>query len=269
MTTDVSTQRAGQFAREHPTIEFLVAAARPYLRGGWSFTGFHWPVLAGQLAARLAGDAVVQVFEAGAVTRGPGARIPTSTTDFAAYGNALCAVGDTASTLLAMARRFDRVVLDAGNLDVAGRLNSSFIGSRDRPRVRLPGGGGAPDVAGASRELVLLHGGSDLRRLQSAVSNVTAAPGPQSTVELITRWGSVRLGRAPTLLETAEVEGVDRFVAHLEDLGVDCRVVPARRASSPTERRAAALVLREAAAQGYEVARRVLRDWEGDEHGDR
>ena len=240
------------------TLDFLVRAAREFRRGGWVFTGFHWPVLAGQLAHRLPGADFTQAFEAGASTHEAARLVPTSTTDYPAYGNALGYVADTASVLLAMARRFDRVVLDAGNVDVLGRVNSSLIGERIRPTVRLPGGGGAPDVAAAARELVWLHGGTDLRRIQARVEHVTAAPGPHTLVRLHTRWGIARLGADPALEEVADVEGADAFVAHLDALGARTAGAATRPRVEPPEREAAATTLREAATRGYAVARRAL-----------
>jgi glutaconate CoA-transferase, subunit B len=198
-TSAHSTTAATRGSTRTPTVDFLVRAAREFRRGGWIFTGFHWPVLAGQLAYQLPGPAFTQVFEAGASVHGPGRLVPTSTTDYPAYANALGLCSDTADVLLGMARRFDRVVLDAANVDLAGRINASFIGDRRRPTVRLPGGGGAADVAAAASELVLLHGGTDLRRLQARVEHVTAAPGPHARVRLHTRWGVLRLGEDPLL----------------------------------------------------------------------
>ncbi|WIX77307.1 hypothetical protein QRX50_38845 [Amycolatopsis carbonis] len=241
-----------------PTVDFLVRAAREFRRGGWVFTGFHWPVLAGQLAHALAGEPFVQVFEAGAGCWEAGTAVPTSTTDYPAYANALGWRATTSDVLLGMARRFDRVVLDASNIDVLGRVNSSFLGPREKPSVRLPGGGGAPDVAAAARELVWLHGGSDLRRIQDRVEHVTAAPGSHSLVRMHTRWGSVRLGAQPRLEELAEAApGTDDFVAHLRGLGVDVSSPESRTEVSSEDRRAAAQVLAEAAGRGYAVARRA------------
>ncbi|MEN3270165.1 hypothetical protein [Pseudonocardia sp.] len=275
-----------------PTIDFLVLAAREFRRGGWVFTGFHWPVLAGQLAYSLPGSEFTQVFEAGASTHEAGRLVPTSTTDYPAYGNALgyvgdsagvllamarrfdrvildagnidvrgrvnsSYIGDSAGVLLAMARRFDRVILDAGNIDVRGRVNSSYIGDRARPTVRLPGGGGAADVAAVARELVWLHGGADLRRIQARVEHVTASPGPHALVRLHTRWGIARLGPEPVLEEIADVEGAERFAAHLESLGVRSTGAAAREPVRPQERAKASEVLRAAASRGYAVARRA------------
>lgn len=243
-----------------PTVDFLVRAAREFRRGGWVFTGFHWPVLAGHLAHSLTGEEFVQVFEAGASAHEAGRLVPTSTTDYPAYGNALGYVGDTASVLLAMARRFDRVVLDASNVDMLGQVNSSYVGDRDRPTVRLPGGGGAADVAAAAQELVWLHGGDDVTRLQQQVEHVTARPRLDAVVRLHTRWGSARLGGQAHVEELADLPGTDRFVARLDELGVQSTGAATRQAVSDEDRRAAAVVLHAAADRGYAVGRRATEE---------
>ncbi|WP_343919090.1 hypothetical protein [Agrococcus citreus] len=240
-------------------VDFLARAAREFRRGGWVFTGFHWPVLAGRVAHALDGAPFTQVFEAGVSTHGPGRQVATSTTDYPAYADAFGYLGDSASILLANARRFDRVVLDASNVDIRGRVNSSFIGAdRAHPTVRLPGGGGAPDIAGQARELVWLCGAPDLRRFQAEVEHVTAAPGPRTLVRLHTRWGVVRLGDAPVVEEVAPVAGADAFLAHAEALGASTASVAERERVTDGERAAAVAVLTEAAARGYQVASRAM-----------
>jgi glutaconate CoA-transferase subunit B len=239
-------------------VDFLVRAAREFRRGGYVFTGFHWPVLAGQVAHALDGEPFTQAFEAGAMTHEAGRIVPTSTTDYPAYGNALGYVGSTADILLAMARRFDRVVLDASNVDVRGRVNASYIGDLERPRVRLPGGGGAADVAARARELIWLSGSPDFSRIQASVDHVTSAPGPESLVRLHTRWGVAVLGDEPRVEELADVPGVDDFVAHLTSLGVAVGSPAPRAPIAHEERMAAAAVLRRAAERGYQVGRRAF-----------
>lgn len=245
---------------DRTAIDFLVRAAREFRRGGWVFTGFHWPVLAGQVAHSLGGEPFSQVFEAGVATWTAGEDVPTSTTDYPAYANAYGWLGDSASVLLAGGRHFDRVVLDASNVDIRGRVNSSFIGeARDHPAVRLPGGGGAPDIAASARELVLLTGAADLKRFQRAVEHATAVPGPQTLVRLHTRWGIVRLGDDPRVEEIADVDGADEFLAHAQALGAQTGPPGPRAAVTDAEREAAATVLEAAARRGYQVAKRTLR----------
>jgi glutaconate CoA-transferase subunit B len=227
-------------------VAFLASAAREFR--GWVFTGFHWPVLAGQVAARLGGE-FRQLFEAGFATEGPAAELPTSTTDFVAFGDAVVWRGDVLGTLV---RRADLVVLDAANVDLAGRVNSTAIGDYRAPRVRMPGGGGAPDAAAAARDLLLLYGGADPGRIVERVEHVTAAPG--GPVRLRTRWGTVRLGPEPRLLTKRGEVLADR----LRDLGVDTSGAGAEEPPSERELSVAAEVLTEAAKRGYVVAREAV-----------
>ncbi|MFT3866477.1 MAG: hypothetical protein QM729_19630 [Solirubrobacterales bacterium] len=242
------------------SIDFLARATREYTRGGWVFTGFHWPVLAGEAAARLAPGAFAQIFEAGATTRGAAARLPTSTTDFAAFGEALAWRGSTAAVFGGMVRRADRVVLDAANVDLRGCLNSTAIGPYAKPVVRLPGGGGAADAAAAARELVLLHGAGSPERIVAAVEHVTARPRAGVPTRLLTRWGVLRLDADPPRLVQVDegAPGAAAAIAHLAGLGA--LTAGAEEWAPPTdeERAAAAAVLELAADRGYAVARRAL-----------
>ncbi|MEU8639416.1 hypothetical protein AB0C38_45110 [Amycolatopsis sp. NPDC048633] len=231
---------------------FLVRAARE-LRGQ-VFTGFHWPVLAGEVAARLGVAPLRQVFEAGFATEGPADTLPTSTTDFAAFGSAVVWRGSTDDVLGALVRRVDLVVLDAANVDLAGRVNSTAIGDYAKPRVRLPGGGGAADAAAGARDLLLLHGGANPARLVRRVEHVTAAPGPETRVRLLTRWGTLALGSEPRLLTSASDD-----VGWLRDLGVDTSGAEPAEPPSAVEEAVALGVLAEAAERGYVVAREAVR----------
>jgi glutaconate CoA-transferase subunit B len=232
------------------TVAFLVRAAREFR--GWVFTGFHWPVLAGEVAARWGADCH-QLFEAGFATRGPAAELPTSTTDFAAFTPVWR--GSTADVLGTLVRRADLVVLDAANVDLAGRVNSTAIGDYRAPRVRLPGGGGAPDAAAGARDLLLLHGGHNPDRLVARVEHVTAAPAPAARVRLLTRWGTLQLGPTPRLTTTTDDPA---FTARLAALGVDTQDATPAEPPSDKEFAVAADVLAEAAERGYAAAREAL-----------
>lgn len=240
-------------------VAFLVRAAREFRRGGWVFTGFHWPVLAGEVAARLddGTPSFRQLFEAGFATEGPAAELPTSTTDYVAFESSTVWRGSTTDVLGSLVARADRVILDAANVDLTGRLNSTAIGDYRAPKVRMPGGGGAPDAAAGARELLLLYGGADPNRLAARVEHVTAAPAPDAPVRLLTRWGTVRLGPAPQLMTTAGDDTA--LVTRLRALGVDATGAVAEKPPSDTEFAVAAGVLTEAAERGYSVAREALR----------
>jgi glutaconate CoA-transferase subunit B len=238
------------------TVEVMLSRAiREISDGDWVFTGFHWPVVVA-FAARLQGRVgFTQVVEAGGALNAQLQHMPSSTTDFALFEGALCFIAGADVMLRSLAGRYDVTMLDAGTVDVRGRVNSTAIGRLSRPRVRLAGGGGAPDAAIAARRLVLLHGGQDLRRLQRSVEHVTSVPGLATRTLLITRFGVGELGSSPRLLEVTDSPGGASFATRLEELGAT--ISDARLITQPTraERDAASAALRAADAAGYIAAR--------------
>jgi glutaconate CoA-transferase, subunit B len=240
------------------SVSFLVRSSKPFRRGGWVFTGFHWPVLAGTLASLIDPSDLVQVYEGGAACNDVPRQVPSSTADSYAYGNALCVQMTTADVLLALMRRFDCAVLDASNVDLLGRVNSSAIGPIDHPIVRLPGGGGSADAMARAKHVVLLHGSTNPDRIVGAVEHVTAAPATNQIVELITRWGVLELGEKPNLVSIVDGDGAEAFQKRLLMLGVDTRSTRYEAPVSDEDALAAQTVLRLAAERGYLVARQAL-----------
>ena len=118
-------------------------------------------------------------------------------------------------------------------------------------------------MAAAASELVLVHGGADLNRLQARVEHVTAAPGPRALVRLHTRWGVLRLGDAPELETHADVADADQFLDYLHRLDVHTQDATPCVSVNAQERSAAASVLRAAAERGYTVAHGCRTEWEG------
>ena len=52
--------------------------------------------------------------------------------------------------------RVDVGFLGAAQIDRHGNLNSTVIGDYDHPKVRLPGGGGAPEIATGVRDVFVM-----------------------------------------------------------------------------------------------------------------
>ena len=75
---------------------------------------------------------------------------------------------------LAMRGGVDRMFLGAAQIDQRGRLNLSVIGDHDRPRVRLPGGGGAAVLAQVVRHIVVWRTRHALEVFVPRVDFVTA-----------------------------------------------------------------------------------------------
>jgi glutaconate CoA-transferase, subunit B len=235
------------------TAAFLLRASDEFAGGGWIFTGFNWAVLAARVARRRGYSDFVQVLEAGAALHSDTKELLTSTTDYYETDPVTCFRGSSADVLQAIVPKCTRVLMDAANVDIQGRANSTVIGSWDHPKVRLPGGGGAPDAAYNARHLVLLHGGTNVQRIVAQVRPVTAAPHPEAAVRLVTRWGTLTLGAVPRLDVLAGTDDTDEFLSHLTGLHVDvssCTREPARTAA---ELAVVDAVLDEAASAGYGV----------------
>lgn len=75
---------------------------------------------------------------------------------------------------LALKGAIDVMLLGCVQVDARGRVNSTVIGAFDRPRVRLPGGGGAAVLFQVVRRIIAYRTRHDPRSLVPAVDFVTA-----------------------------------------------------------------------------------------------
>jgi glutaconate CoA-transferase subunit B len=90
----------------------------------------------------------------------------------------------------AMRGGMDRMFLGAAQIDQHGRLNSTVIGSHDRPRVRLPGGGGAAVLAQVVRHIVVWRTRHTREIFVPAVDFVTAQGNVETVVTPLGVLGS-------------------------------------------------------------------------------
>ena len=236
-----------------PQEAFLISAAHQFDVGGWIFTGFNWPVLAARLARRINRTSFVQVLEPGAGLYLDSQSLLTSTTDYNAYGESTCWIGSSADVLISMVPRCDLVLIDAANVDIRGRVNTQAIGPLDHPKVRMPGGGGGPDVMARARSLVLLHGGADINRIVARVEHVTGEPMDAEDVRLVTRWGTLSLIGEPVLLSVADTVEADVFIARMNSLGVETSDAEPSPPPTTIEVDHARVVLDEARRKGYRL----------------
>ncbi|ACI93886.1 3-oxoadipate:succinyl-CoA transferase subunit B [Afipia carboxidovorans OM5] len=70
---------------------------------------------------------------------------------------------------------FDLTFLGMAQVDAKGRVNSSFIGERDKPKVRFPGGGGGPAILPMSKRAVLWRAGHSPKIFVEEVRFTTSA----------------------------------------------------------------------------------------------
>jgi glutaconate CoA-transferase subunit B len=133
-----------------------VEASRRLQDGTVCFVGIGLPSLAANLARRTHAPACVLVYESGTIGAKP-ADLPLSIGDgeLADTADAVVSVPEMFAYWL-QGGRIDVGFLGAAQIDKHGNLNSTVIGDYDKPEVRLPGGGGAPEIALGVRDVIVL-----------------------------------------------------------------------------------------------------------------
>lgn len=123
------------------------AAARELRDGEVVFVGIGLPNLACNLARRLHAPNLVLIYESGAVGAVP-ERIPVSIGDPALVTNSI-AVASMSEIFYNYLQggKIDVGFLQGAQIDRWGNLNTTVIGDYGHPKVRLPGSGGACEIA--------------------------------------------------------------------------------------------------------------------------
>ena len=140
-----------------PDEMMTVAAARALRDGSTCFVGIGLPSTAANLARRLHAPDLVLVYESGCLGAKPG-RPPLSIGDgeLATSADAVVSVPEVFNYWL-QPGRVDVGFLGAAQLDRFGAINTTVIGSDyAAPKTRLPGAGGAPEIASACREVFVI-----------------------------------------------------------------------------------------------------------------
>jgi glutaconate CoA-transferase subunit B len=164
-----------------PTEMMTIAAARALKNDDVCFVGIGMPSAAANLARLTHAPDITLIYESGTLATKPTV-LPLSIGD-----GELC---DTALTTVSVPEMF-RYWLQGGRITVGflggaqidrfANLNTTVVGPYDAPKVRLPGGGGAPEIATNCGEIF-----------------ITMAQSPRSFVgelEFITSMGHGRTGR--------------------------------------------------------------------------
>lgn len=133
-----------------------VVAARLLRDGDVCFVGIGLPSLAANLARATHAPGLVLVYESGTIGAKPSVP-PLSIGDgeLAETADTIVSVPEMFAYWL-QGERIDVGFLGAAQIDRFANLNSTVIGSYERPRVRLPGAGGAPEIARACRRVVVV-----------------------------------------------------------------------------------------------------------------
>ena len=135
----------------------VVTASRSLRDADVCFVGIGQPSTAANLARRTHAPNLVLVYESGTLGAKPD-RLPLS------IGDGILA--DTADSVIAVpevfnywlqAGRIDVGFLGGAQLDRFANINTTVIGDDyDNPKVRLPGAGGAPEIAASCQEVLII-----------------------------------------------------------------------------------------------------------------
>jgi glutaconate CoA-transferase subunit B len=135
-----------------------VAAARHLADGEVCFVGIGLPSTVANLARRTHAPHLVLVYESGTIGAKP-RTIPLSIGDgqLAETADSVVSVPEIFNYWL-QPGRIDVGFLGAAEIDRHGDINTTVIGGYDAPDVRLPGAGGAPEIAtSCGRVLVVMR----------------------------------------------------------------------------------------------------------------
>ena len=206
----VKAPAASQFSKSEMMI---VAAARELAAQRVCFVGVGLPNIAVNLAKRTVAPALELVYESGVFGAQP-ARLPLS------IGDPTIVTGATAVVSMFELFSFylegglvDVGFLGAAQIDRYGNINSTVIGDYEHPRTRLPGSGGACEIAINAHQVFVIMRQSK----RSFVDRIDfrTSPGNLGGAEAAARIRREQgwLGRGPSVVVT------DLAIYHFDENG--------------------------------------------------
>lgn len=174
--------------RERYTTDEMmtVAASRELHDGAVCFVGIGLPSEAANLARATHAPDCMLVYESGTIGAKPEV-LPLSIGDgeLAERADSVVSVPEVFNYWL-QAGRIDVGFLGAAQIDRYANINTTVIGSYEDPKVRLPGAGGAPEIAASAKEVIILlrHGQRAFVEKLAFVTSVGHGSGRDSRREL-------------------------------------------------------------------------------------
>jgi glutaconate CoA-transferase, subunit B len=156
--------------------ELLAVMASRLLRDDTTvFAGVGVPLLAAALAQQRHAPRLTMVIEGGIIgPRIKPGRLPISTNEMRAGHRAQMLPGITDTFLFAQRGFLDYGFMGGAQIDQYGNVNTSVLGAEYwKPKVRLPGTGGANDIASLCREVIIVTA-HERRRFVPKVDFVTS-----------------------------------------------------------------------------------------------
>jgi len=139
-----------------PNEMMTIAAARALKNDDVCFVGIGMPSAAANLARLTHAPDIVLIYESGTLATKPNV-LPLSIGD-----GELCETALTTVPVPEMFRywlqggRIKVGFLGGAQIDKYANLNTTVVGPYDKPKVRLPGGGGAPEIATSCGEIFII-----------------------------------------------------------------------------------------------------------------
>jgi len=132
-----------------------VVAARELADEMICFVGIGLPSTAANLARKTHAPGVVLIYESGCIGSKPD-RLPPSIGDgvLSRTADAVVSVPEIFAYWL-QSGRIDVGFLGAAQVDRRGNINTTVIGEYSHPRIRLPGAGGAPEIATSCGKVII------------------------------------------------------------------------------------------------------------------
>ena len=155
MAADLTAQEVAS-APYTPGEMMAAVAARELRDSEVVFVGIGLPNLACNLARATHAPNLVLIYESGAVGAVP-ERLPVSIGDPSLVTGSLmvCSMADIFQYFLQNGR-IEVGFLGGAQIDRFGNINTTVIGSYEHPRVRLPGSGGAAEIAVHARRTLVI-----------------------------------------------------------------------------------------------------------------
>ncbi|HEX8733406.1 MAG TPA: CoA-transferase, partial [Ktedonobacterales bacterium] len=156
-----------------PQELMVVCAARAIHDGEVVFVGMRLPLIAFALAKRTHAPHATGMFENGLVRDSPSNELLLTMGDAPNIYGAEWA-NRTGALMGLLAQGWANLgFVGAAEVDRYGNLNTSYIGGRAHPKTKLPGSGGAADIASLSQRLAIIMA-HERKRFPERVSYLTS-----------------------------------------------------------------------------------------------
>jgi glutaconate CoA-transferase subunit B len=156
-----------------PAELMVVAGSRAIRDGDVIFVGMRLPLLAFALAKRTHAPNAIGFFENGIIRDRPSAELLYTMGDPPNIEGATMCCRMTTVMGLMQKGEVDLGFIGGAEVDAYGNVNTSYIGDPAKPAVKLPGSGGAGDIASLAKRFVVIME-HDRRRLVERVDYITS-----------------------------------------------------------------------------------------------